>query len=66
MELAQPDGSPASSACNKFLQECLERGLFINCGAERNIIRFIPPLTISDGELNQALGILGEALAAVT
>jgi 4-aminobutyrate aminotransferase len=65
MELAQPDGNPASAACNKILQECLERGLIIiNCGAERNIIRFIPPLTISNGELDQALGIFGEALAA--
>jgi 4-aminobutyrate aminotransferase len=65
MELTQPDGSPASAICNKILQECLERGqIIINCGSERNIIRFIPPLTISDGELDQTLGIIGEALAA--
>jgi 4-aminobutyrate aminotransferase len=67
VELVQADGSPASAACDQILRECLERGLIIiNCGPDRNIIRFIPPLTISDGELDQALKILGDALDAVS
>ncbi|NVN92730.1 MAG: aspartate aminotransferase family protein [Desulfuromonadales bacterium] len=66
IELTQPDGTPASAACDRILHECLEHGLIIiNCGAERNIIRFIPPLTISDVELDQALRIMGEALESV-
>ena len=40
--------------------------IIINCGPDRNIIRFIPSLTISDAELNQALKIIGEALDTVS
>jgi len=67
VELAHADGTPASAACDQVLLECLGRGLIIiNCGPDRNIIRFIPPLTISDAELDQALKIISEALDAVS
>ena len=63
VELVAPDGQPDSAACGEVLEECLQQGLIvINCGPERNIIRFIPPLTISDGELGQALDILEQAI----
>jgi len=67
VELVNPDGSPASAVCDRLLELCLERGLIIiNCGPERNIIRFIPPLTISDGEMDQALAIFENALGMVS
>jgi len=66
-ELAHADGTPASATCDQVLLECLGRGLIIiNCGPDRNIIRFIPPLTINDAELDQALKTIGEALDAVS
>jgi len=67
VELVQADGAPAGAACEQLLAECRRRGLIIiNCGPERNIVRFIPPLTISDRELAEALEIFAAALAAVS
>jgi len=65
VELVGPDGTPNGAACSQVLEECLHQGLIvINCGPERNIIRFIPPLTISDEELGQALDILEQAIGS--
>ena len=67
VELVKSDGSPNGAACEQLMERCLERGLIIiNCGPERNTVRFIPPLTISDPELEQALDILEEALKTVS
>jgi 4-aminobutyrate aminotransferase len=63
IELVREDGSPDSTACGQLLEECLERGLIlINCGPGKNIVRFIPPLTVTDAELDEALGIFAAAL----
>jgi 4-aminobutyrate aminotransferase len=63
VELVNNDGSPAGVLCERLLEGCRKRGLIIiNCGSERNIVRFIPPLTITDAELNEALEIFAEAL----
>ncbi len=67
VELVNRDGSPAAAAFERLLDECLQRGLIIiNCGPDRNIVRFIPPISITEAELTEALDILEEALAAVT
>ena len=66
VELVQSDGTPAGRTCERLLEECLQRGLIvINCGPARNIVRFIPPLTISDAELEEALAIFAAALGTV-
>lgn len=54
MELAEEGGQVVS--------ECLERGLIINCTANR-VLRFLPPLTISLDEIDEGLGILEEVLS---
>jgi 4-aminobutyrate aminotransferase len=67
VELVNADGTPAGAACERLLEECLDRGLIIiNCGPERNIVRFIPPLTITEAELDEALEIFAGALEAVS
>lgn len=67
VELVKSDGAPDGAACERLLEQCLDRGLIIiNCGAERNIVRFIPPLIISDEELEQALEIFEAALGTVS
>jgi 4-aminobutyrate aminotransferase len=67
VELRQEDGSPAVSSCERLLGECLKRGLIvINCGQARNIVRFIPPLSMGDGELDEALTTFGAALGAAS
>ncbi len=66
VELTGPDGTPDGAACGEVLEDCLKQGLIvINCGPERNIIRLIPPLTISDEELGEALDILEQTIGTV-
>jgi 4-aminobutyrate aminotransferase len=67
VELVNGDGSPAGTTCERLLDACLQRGLIIiNCGPDRNIIRFIPPISITEAELAEALEILEEGLVAVS
>jgi 4-aminobutyrate aminotransferase len=67
IELVREDGTPDSSSCSQLLGECCKRGLIlINCGTGKNIIRFIPPLTISDAELDEALEIFADALGTLS
>jgi 4-aminobutyrate aminotransferase len=63
VELVTHDGKPHGGACDRLLAECRSRGLLIiNCGPDRNIVRFIPPLTLSDAECEEVLATFGEAL----
>jgi 4-aminobutyrate aminotransferase len=44
---------------------CFENNvLILVCGAEHNVIRLVPPLTISDDELNHGLDVLVQALGS--
>jgi acetylornithine/N-succinyldiaminopimelate aminotransferase len=43
---------------------CFERGLLVNCTSE-NFIRFLPPLTVSRSEIDDALGIVDDVLKSV-
>jgi len=48
-----------------IVDAAFERGLLLlACGLYGNVIRLLPPLTIDDDELEEGLGLLGEALAA--
>ena len=43
-----------------------ERGLLLlSCGLYGNVVRLLPPLTIEADELDEGLGILGDALRQV-
>ena len=53
VELARPGAEIAN--------ECLSRGLVINCTHER-VLRLYPALTVSEEELDQGLDILGNVL----
>lgn len=46
-------------------RSCADRGLLINCIAGR-ILRFLPPLTVKQDELDSALAVLAEALEKLT
>ncbi len=61
IELVTETGAPDQRACQKLLDFCLAKNLIlINCGVDRNVIRFIPPLIVSEKELDKALSILEE------
>jgi len=66
VELATTDGTPDTEGCERLMAWCLSQGLIIiNCGPDRNVIRLIPPLTISDSELDQGLDIIEAGVAAL-
>lgn len=48
----------------EVMAEALQRGLVVGV-AGPGVLRLLPPLTISDEEVNTALGVLEEAVAAV-
>ena len=63
IEFVLSDRSPDTASCEKVINYCLDNGLIlINCGIERNIIRFIPPLVTTDKELDTALTIFEEGV----
>jgi 4-aminobutyrate aminotransferase len=48
-------------------ERCLADGLIVlTCGPAENTLRLVPPLTISDAELDQGLDLLCAALASAT
>ena len=46
-----------------IVERCLDEGLLINCTADR-VLRFLPPLVVTAGEVDEALGVLDRALVA--
>jgi len=48
----------------KIVLKCLEKGLLINC-TNGNVLRFLPPLIISAGDIDQAVSILDEVLREI-
>ena len=54
---------PDDDTCNALLNACAMRDLVvINAGTEKNIIRILSPLVISDELLNKGLDIMEEEL----
>ena len=67
IELVSADGLPDRQRCDELLRYCLEQGLLlINCGLERNVIRFIPPLITSETELDMGLDIIAEGIRSLS
>jgi acetylornithine/N-succinyldiaminopimelate aminotransferase len=48
-------GSPIVAAC-------LEKGLIVNCTAD-TVIRLVPPLIVTEKEIDEAVAVLDQALA---
>ncbi|MCC6766197.1 MAG: aspartate aminotransferase family protein [Deltaproteobacteria bacterium] len=46
-----------------LVAKCLERGVLLNCTAD-TVLRFLPPLVITENEIDQALAIVEEVLSA--
>ncbi len=57
-------GKPADKAIIKhILHACEEHGLLLlSCGTYDNVIRWIPPLIVTEAQINDALNIFGEVL----
>ena len=53
------------SVAERMVAAALEHGLIINCTAA-TVIRLLPPLTISDADIDEGLTRLGAAFDDVT
>jgi 4-aminobutyrate aminotransferase len=68
VELVEPGGTtPSPAAAARVMEETRARGLLVGKGGlHNNVIRLAPPMTVTGEELDEALTILGEAIAAVS
>jgi 4-aminobutyrate aminotransferase / (S)-3-amino-2-methylpropionate transaminase / 5-aminovalerate transaminase len=64
--MGRNDKTPNKEATGKIIKEAGQRGLLLlSAGLYSNVIRILMPITITDAELNEGMGILEEALEAV-
>jgi 4-aminobutyrate aminotransferase len=66
-EFSTADGEPDAATAQAVQREAAQRGLLLlTCGAYMNVVRMIPPLVVTAEQVDEALGIWGETVAAVT
>lgn len=65
IELVKEGNTPDPDAFRAVSEHALNSGMFIlNCGPDGNIIRFIPPLNVSQEDLDRGIDILSDAIGA--
>ncbi len=58
---------PNAAAAKAIVKYCNDRGVIaLACGTYGNVIRLLPPLVITDEQLADGLGVLGEAVRSVS
>jgi 4-aminobutyrate aminotransferase len=58
---------PAPELTNQFMEECRKRGLLVGKGGFfANVVRTSPPLNISKADVDEAIRIMDESLAAIS
>jgi 4-aminobutyrate aminotransferase/(S)-3-amino-2-methylpropionate transaminase len=58
--------NPAAEEASALVKYCIDHGVVILvCGTFNNVIRFLPPLVITDQELNKGLSVIEEAFASL-
>ncbi|AEH48217.1 aspartate aminotransferase family protein [Parageobacillus thermoglucosidasius] len=64
IEIVHPHtGEPNGEGVMKILHRCLQKGvLFYLCGNKGEVIRMIPPLTVTKEQIDEGLNMLDEAL----
>jgi 4-aminobutyrate aminotransferase/(S)-3-amino-2-methylpropionate transaminase len=67
VEFVQPGThTPNAAAVKSVIEYCTKRGVVtISCGTYGNVVRLLPPLVITDEQLDDGLSVLGEAIAAL-
>ena len=62
MELVEPDRTPAKALCDAVIQRAYHNGLLLlSCGS--STVRFMPPLSVSIAEVDEAVELLRGSLA---
>lgn len=63
---AGPEYKPLAHLAKALLHEAFERKLLLlTCGTYGQVVRFIPPLVTTDAEVDQAIAIVKDSLAAL-
>lgn len=63
-EFSHPDGSPWPERAKATARAAFEEGLLLLvCGTFSNVVRWVPPLTITDDDLDEALTAFEKAVA---
>jgi 4-aminobutyrate aminotransferase len=66
IEFVRDEKEPDQEAVKRVIKGCLDRGLIlIECGGDKNVIRFIPPLIITEEEMDRALDVFEEAVRSL-
>jgi 4-aminobutyrate aminotransferase-like enzyme len=57
---------PDAGLAKRVLQHCLEEGrlIMMGCGPYGNTVRWIPPLVVTEAQIEEGLSIFEEAVAA--
>ena len=65
-EFTDTKGQPDKNSAKAVVKACFDQGLMLlTCGTYDNIIRWIPPLVVSPGQVNDAVGVFAAALQQV-
>jgi 4-aminobutyrate aminotransferase len=57
--------TPARELCDRFITRAYENGLLLlSCG--QSTVRFMPPLCVTKGEIDEAMTILEASLSEIT
>ena len=67
IEFVEPGSkNPNSAAVDKVVKYCHQNGvLVLNAGTFGNVIRFLPPLAITDAQLHEAMDVVAAAVASL-
>jgi 4-aminobutyrate aminotransferase-like enzyme len=65
-EFMTADGEPDAPRCAAIITHCLEQHhvIFMNAGTYGNVLRWMPPLTVSADEIDRAVAAFADALVA--
>jgi 4-aminobutyrate aminotransferase len=65
-ELTHADGTPDAKRTSAVMDHCLRENhlVLMSCGADGNVVRFMPPLVVSEQQIDEALAAFDKALAA--
>jgi 4-aminobutyrate aminotransferase len=62
-EFTTPNGEPGTERAKAVTARALEAGLLLlTCGSYDNVIRWIPPLIVTEAQIKAALAVFGEAV----
>lgn len=65
VEFTTPDGKPDAATVKAVQARCLEQDLLLlNCGTYGNVIRWVPPLVVTEEQIATALAAFERAVGA--